>query len=191
MRVRHWAALALLAPALTGCGYNTIQQYDESAHAAQQQIEVQLQRRADLVPNLVATVKGFAQQEQDVFVKVAQARSGLAGAIKSGDVTQMAQANEGLTGALKGMSVVVEQYPQLKSDKNFLQLQDELTGTENRIAVARTDYNESVQRYNTYIRTFPQVLTAKVIGSKERAYFQVTNAAAKDAPAVDFSKKAP
>jgi LemA protein len=183
--------LAVLVPALTGCGYNTIQTYDEAAQASKQQIEVQLQRRADLVPNLVSTVKGFAQQEQDVFVKVAQARSGLTDAIKSGNITQMAQANEGLTGALKGMSIVVEQYPVLKSDQNFLRLQDELTGTENRIAVARTDYNESVQRYNTLIRKFPEVLTAKVTGAKDRAYFEVTNAAAKDAPVVDFSKKAP
>jgi LemA protein len=184
------AVLAAGLTGLSGCGYNTIQTSDEAAQAAKQQIEVQLQRRADLIPNLVETVKGFATQEQDVFVKVAQARSGLAGAIKSGDVSQMAQANDGLTTALKGMSIVVEQYPQLKSDQNFLRLQDELTGTENRIAVSRTDYNEAVQRYNTLIRKFPEVLTAKMTGAKERVYFEVTNAAAREAPSVNFSKKA-
>lgn len=186
---RRTALALLLVPALTGCGYNTIQTYDEAAQSAKQQIEVQLQRRADLVPNLVSTVQGFAQQEQAVFGAVAEARSKLLGAVQGGDVAQMAEANQGLTGSLGRLLAISEAYPQLKSDQNFLRLQDELSGTENRIAVARTDYNESVQRYNTYIRKFPAVLTAKVIGSKERVYFEVTNAAAREAPKVDFSKK--
>jgi LemA protein len=137
----------------------------------------------------VNTVKGFAQQEQDVFVKVTEARAGLNGAIKGGNMGEMANANQALTGALSRLMVTVEAYPQLKSDQNFLQLQDELTGTENRIAVARKDYNEAVGTYNAYIRKFPQVLTAKVTGAKARDYFEVTNAAAKDAPTVDFGKK--
>ncbi len=187
-------SLVLLLPLalplmLAGCGYNTIQSYDESAAKAKQDIEVQLQRRADLVPNLVATVKGFATQEQDVFVKVTEARAGLTGAIKGGKMSEMADANQQLTGALSRLMVTVEAYPQLKSDQNFLQLQDELTGTENRIAVARKDYNEVVATYNAYIRRFPQVLTAKVTGAKARDYFEVSNAAAREAPTVDFGKK--
>lgn len=181
--------LALLAPmALAGCGYNTIQQYDEQAQAARQQIEVQLQRRADLIPNLVNTVKGYAAQEEAIFVKVAEARAGLLGAVKGGDAGQMAEANQALTGALGRLLAISENYPQLKSDQGFLRLQDELAGTENRIAVARTDYNGAVRTYNTYIRTFPQVLTAKATGAKERPYFEVTSAAAREAPTVDFGK---
>lgn len=188
---QRWMALVLpFALALTGCGYNAIQKYDEQATAAQGQIEVQLQRRADLIPNLVSTVKGYAQQEQDVFVKVAQARSGLLGAVQAHDPAQMADANQQLTGALGRLMVVAEAYPQLKSDQSFLRLQDELTGTENRIAVARTDYNGAVETYNAYIRTFPQVLTAKVTGAKARVYFNVTNPGAREAPTVDFSKPA-
>jgi LemA protein len=187
--MRGLLAVALVAMVATGCGYNTIQSNDEAANAAKQQIEVQLQRRADLVPNLVNTVKGFATQEQDVFVKVTEARAGLSGAIKGGKLSEMADANQQLTGALSRLMVTVEAYPQLKSDQNFLQLQDELTGTENRIAVARKDYNEMVANYNAYIRKFPQVLTAKVTGAKAREYFEVTNAAAREAPAVDFGKK--
>ncbi|MBI2797286.1 MAG: LemA family protein [Gemmatimonadetes bacterium] len=190
MRRIRLALLAPLALALTGCGYNTIQKFDEQAQAAKQQIEVQLQRRADLIPNLVNVVKGFAQQEQEVFTKVAAARAGLLGAVKGGDPAQMADANQALTSALGRLMVVAEAYPQLKSDQSFLRLQDELTGTENRIAVSRTDYNGAVQSYNTYIRTFPAVLTAKVTGAKERTYFEVTNASAREVPAVDFSKPA-
>ena len=185
---RIWLA-ALVAPlALTGCGYNSIQRYDEQAQAAKQQIEVQLQRRADLIPNLVQTVKGYAAQEEAIFVKVAEARAGLVGAIKGGDAAQMADANQNLTSSLGRLIAISEAYPQLKSDQSFLRLQDELAGTENRIAVSRTDYNATVQTYNTYIRSFPQVLTAKMTGAKERTYFEVTNAAAKDVPTVDFGK---
>ena len=187
MRFR-WLILA--APLLgSGCGYNQIQTMDESAASAKQQIEVQLQRRADLIPNLVSTVKGYAKQEQDVFVQVAQARAGLQSAVKSGAVDQMANANAQLTGAIGRLLVVAEAYPQLKSDQNFLRLQDELTGTENRIAVSRTDYNEAVRKYNTYIRSFPTNLTAKVTGAGQREYFEVTNDANKEAPKVDFGGK--
>lgn len=187
MRMRSLIpALPLL---LGACGYNKIQTMDERAASAKQQISVQLQRRADLVPNLVATVKGYAAHEAEVFETVAKARAGLAGAVTSGNVTDMANANQNLTGALGRLIAVAEAYPQLKADATFLRLQDELTGTENRIAQARTDYNGAVQDYNAYIRTFPQVLTAKVTGAKPREYFEVTSAAAKDAPVVDFGKK--
>ena len=185
---RHWLSAALLV-SLSGCGYNAIQSMDENVNAAKQQIEVQLQRRADLVPNLVETVRGLAKQELDVFTQVTQARAGLVGALSRGDPVEMANANEQLTTALRGLMVNVEAYPQLKSDQAFLRLQDELAGTENRIAVSRTDYNGSVQRYNTYIRRFPAVVTAKVIGAKPREYFEVTNPGAREAPKVEFGTK--
>ena len=180
-----WMLLALPL-LLSACGYNTIQTMDETAAAAKQQIEVQLQRRADLVPNLVETVKGFAKQELTIFTEVAQARAGLAGAVQGGNVGTMATANEAMTGALGRLLAIAENYPQLKSDQNFLRLQDELTGTENRIAVARTDYNNAVRDYNAYIRRFPQVLTAKVTGARAREYFEVTAEAAKEPPKVKF-----
>jgi LemA protein len=182
---RRWLAL-FLPLTLTACGYNTIQTLDEQANAAQGQIEVQLQRRADLVPNLVQTVKGFANQELAVFGEVARARSGLLGAVQSKDPEQMANANATFNGALGRLLAVSEAYPQLKSDQSFLRLQDELSGTENRIAVARTDYNGAVQQYNSYIRQFPAVLMARLTGAKERKYFQVTNPGNREAPSVDF-----
>jgi LemA protein len=184
------STMMLALPLMAGaCGYNNIQTMDERAAAAQKQIAVQLQRRADLVPNLVNTVKGFAAHEADVFETVAKARAGLAGAVSGGNVTEMANANQNLTGALGRLLAISENYPQLKSDQNFLRLQDELTGTENRIAVARTDYNQAVQDYNSYIRKFPAVMTAKVTGAKPRDYFDVTNPGAREVPTVDFSKK--
>ncbi|MDB4885984.1 MAG: hypothetical protein JWN79_1422 [Gemmatimonadetes bacterium] len=187
---RRWLAL-LLPLALTGCGYNTIQTLDEQASAAQGQIEVQLQRRADLIPNLVQTVRGYAQHEEAVFTQVAQARAGVLGAVQGHDPQQMADANAQLTGALGRLIAVAEAYPTLKADAGFLRLQDELAGTENRIAVSRTDYNGTVQQYNAYIRQFPAVLMAKMTGAKERKYFTVTNAANREAPSVDFSRPAP
>jgi LemA protein len=189
MRSRSLPLLPLLLVlAATGCGYNTIQTLDERAAAAKNQIEVQLQRRADLVPNLVNTVKGYAAHEEAVFTNVTQARAGLTSAVQRGDPREMAQANEQMTGALGRLLVVAEAYPQLKADQQFLRLQDELTGTENRIAVSRTDYNEIASQYNTYIRKFPAALTAKMTGAKPREYFEVTNPASREAPTVDFSK---
>src|ERR1700674_3277535 len=180
--------LSPLILALAGCGYNRIQRYDENAQQAKQQISVQLQRRADLVPNLVNTVKGYAQHEEAVFTQVAQARAGLAGAIQTGDPGQMATANNQLTGALGRLLAISEAYPQLKADQGFLRLQDELTGTENRIATSRNGYNQAVQAYNTYIRTFPQAITAKVTGAKPRTYFEAA-AGTEAPPVVDFGTK--
>jgi LemA protein len=178
----------LLAPlALAGCGYNRIQNLDEQSSAAKQQIEVQLQRRADLVPNLVATVKGYAAHEEAVFTQVANARAALSGAIRSGDPSQQVAADAQLTGALGRLLAISEAYPQLKADQNFLRLQDELSGTENRIAVSRSDYNAAVRDYNTFIRGFPQVLTAKVTGAKARPYYDAPPGS-DNAPSVDFSK---
>jgi LemA protein len=181
------AALVPLVMLTTGCGYNRIQELDEAAAAQKSQIEVQLQRRADLIPNLVQTVQRFAQQEEAVFTNVANARAGLLGAIRSGDPQQMADANQTLGGALGRLLAIAEAYPELKSDQTFIRLQDELAGTENRIAVARRDYNEAVQQYNTLIRRFPTNLTAKVIGADERTYYEVSDPANRDAPSVEFA----
>ena len=180
--------LALAPLLLAGCGYNRIQQLDENAQQAQQQISVQLQRRADLVPNLVNTVKGYAAHEEAVFTQVAAARGALTGAIQGGDAAQMAAANAQLTGALGRLIAVAEAYPQLKADQTFLRLQDELAGTENRIATARGDYNQAVQTYNTYIRTFPQAITAKVTGAKARTYYEAAPGS-ETAPTVDFGTR--
>ncbi len=181
-------SLVLLVPlALSGCGYNRIQTLDEQAAQSKQQIEVQLQRRADLVPNLVNTVKGYAAQEVEVFSQVANARAALGGAIRSGDPAQQVAANSQLTGALSRLIAISEAYPQLKSDQNFLRLQDELSGTENRIAVSRTDYNAAVRDYNTYIRGFPQKLTATVTGARPRPYYDAPPGS-EVVPTVDFSK---
>lgn len=182
--------LVLLLPLTLGaCGYNRIQTLDEQASSSKQQIEVQLQRRADLVPNLVNTVKGYAAHEEAVFTEVANARSAVGGAIRSGDPAQQVAADAQLTGALGRLIAVSENYPQLKADAQFLRLQDELAGTENRIAVSRSDYNAAVKDYNTYIRGFPQAITAKVTGAKSRPYYEAAPGS-NVAPTVDFSKPA-
>ena len=183
--LRRW--LPILVVALAGCGYNTIQTYDEQVNNAASQIKVQLQRRADLIPNLVETVKGYAKQEQTIFIEVAEARAKLSGAVQSGNLQQMAEANQALNAPLGRLLAIAENYPQLKSNENFRALQDQLEGTENRISVARQDYNDAVNRYNAYIRRFPQVLTAKVIGAKAREYFELQTPGAAQAPAVKFN----
>jgi LemA protein len=187
---RRSAAPVLLLPLalLAGCGYNQIQTFDERINAAESQIKVQLQRRADLIPNLVETVKAYAKQEQTIFIAVAEARAKLAGAVQGGNLEEMARANGELTAGLGRLLAIVENYPQLKSNENFRALQDQLEGTENRIAVARQDYNETVNTYNAYIRRFPQVITAKILGKKARPYFELQTPGAAEAPRVDFSK---
>lgn len=185
---RRWFVVALAALSTSGCGYNTIQTLDERAQGFQGQIEVQMQRRADLIPNLVQTVKGYAQHEEQVLTNVAQARAGLLGAIASKDAEQMATANAQVTSALGRLFAVVEAYPKLQADKSFLALQDELVGTENRVATARGDYNGAVTEYNAYIRKFPQVITAKVTSAKPRKYFTAAEGSA-EVPKVDFNKK--
>jgi len=187
MRSLRVLAAALLVAGLAGCGYNTIQTKDEAVNQAASQIKVQLQRRADLIPNLVETVKGFAQQESTVLVGVTEARARLNGAIQGGNLGEMAAANQGLTGALGRLIAVAEAYPELKSNANFLQLQDQLEGTENRISVARQDYNTAVEDFNGFIRRFPYNLTAKMFGhGTPREYFELTDAAAAEAPKVKF-----
>lgn len=188
MRIPGRVVLAgLLVAGLGGCGYNTIQQRDEAVNQAGSQIKVQLQRRADLIPNLVETVRGFARQESTVYVGVADARARLAGAVQTGTFGEMAEANQALTGALGRLLAIAEAYPELKSDASFRSLQDQLEGTENRIAVARQDYNAAVENYNGYIRQFPYNLTAKLFGmSTPRTYFELTNEAAAEVPQVKF-----
>jgi len=191
MQQRQHGRLALLLPlaVLAGCGYNTIQTLDERAEEQQGNIETALQRRTDLIPNLVNTVKGVAQQELEVLTNVTRARAGLLDAMKSDDPQRMAQANAELSAQLAIVNrSVVEAYPELRSNESFIRLQDELTGTENRIAVARRDYNEAARQYNTYIRRFPQTITAKVTGARQREYFEAAEGA-REVPQVDFSKK--
>jgi LemA protein len=187
MRVKTSAVILPLALVVASCGYNRIQTMDTQVDAARSQIEVQLQRRADLIPNLVSTVKGYAAHEDEIFTKVAEARSALLNAVQSHDPEQMAAANQQTTSALGRLLAISENYPQLKADQSFIRLQDELTGTENRIAVARSDYNQMAQQYNAFIRQFPTVLTAKVIGAKAKPYFE-TAPGAEQAPTVDFTK---
>ena len=184
---RTLPVLALAALIATGCGYNTIQTKDEAVNSAASQIKTQLQRRADLIPNLVEAVKGVARQESTIYIGVTEARSRLAGAVQSGTLQEMGAANQELTSALSRLLVVVENYPELKSNQNFLQLQDQLEGTENRISVARQDYNRTVEDFNAYIRRFPYNLTAKVFGlGKPREYFELTTPGAAEAPKVKF-----
>jgi LemA protein len=178
--------LAALTLGASGCGYNRIQALDEQVNRAQGQVAAQLQRRADLIPNLVETVKGFAKQESTIFTEVANARARLAGSIQTGNLEDMAAANQALNAPLGRLLAIVENYPALKSDANFRALQDELTGTENRIATARQDYNDAVNQFNSYIRTFPYNLTAKMFGhGTPRAYFEAKEGA-EEVPAVKF-----
>jgi LemA protein len=182
MHLLRIATIVLIA----GCGYNTIQTMDERVNQAQGQIQTQLQRRSDLIPNLVSTVKGITKQEDTVFISIANARSRLGGAVQSGNVPEMAAANQQLNQGLGRLLAIAENYPQLRSSENFRQLQDQLEGTENRISVARQDYNTAVGEYNAYIRRFPYNLTAKVFGmGKAREYFEAAPGAA-EAPKVTF-----
>ena len=189
----------LLTFSLGGCGYNTLQTTDEQIKASWGEVVNQYQRRADLVPNLVNVVKGFAAQEKDVLLGVTNARSRV-GSIQAtpellNDPEAFAkfQAAQGeLTGALSRLLVVAENYPQLKSDANFRELQAQLEGTENRIAVARNRYIKAVQEYNVVVRSFPSNLTAMIFGYKVKPSFTVENEREiSTAPKVDFSAPAP
>jgi LemA protein len=175
------SALVLLLP-LTGCGYNTFQSQDEQITAAWAEVVNQYQRRADLIPNLVETVRGFAQQEQAVLIGVTEARSKVGSVQATPEVLEdpaafaQFQAAQGeLSSALSRLMVVVERYPELKSDANFRDLQAQLEGTENRIAVARMRYIEAVQSYNVTVRRFPSNVTAKVFGYGPKPTFAVEN----------------
>ncbi|MCD6024074.1 MAG: lemA [Fibrobacteria bacterium] len=192
------AAAALLAGGLTGCGYNRFQQLDEEVKAQWSEVVNQYQRRADLVPNLVNTVKGYAAHESQVFTDVAEARARV-GSIQAtpelvndeAAMTKFLAAQSRMTGALSRLMVVAENYPQLKADGLFRDLQAQLEGTENRITVARGRYIETVKQYNVLARSFPTNLTARLFGYGPKANFTVADeAAVSTAPSVDFSAPA-
>ena len=176
--------IAIIGMSFVGT-YNKLQVMDEQVTANWAQVENQLKRRNDLIPNLVNTVKGYAKHESEVFTNIADARSKLAGSINNGDVKAIQQSNNELNSALSRLLVVVENYPTLKADKSFISLQDELTGTENRLAVARRDYNESVKEINALVRTFPTSIIASIVNVEKREYFEVPEAE-KAAPKVEF-----
>ena len=193
--VRILLLMALVAM-LSGCGYNAIQQQDEAVKAQWSEVLNQYQRRADLVPNLVNTVKGYAAHEEKVFSEVTDARSRVGNIqINADDPQSLAkfQAAQGqLTGALSRLMAVSENYPNLKADGLFQNLQAQLEGTENRVTVARNRYIQSVQQYNTLLRTFPNNLTAKMFGYQPKPNFTVDNEKAiSTAPTVDFGTSTP
>ncbi len=175
-------AALLVMFGLVMSGYNNLVSMNENINGKWSQIENQLQRRNDLIPNLVNTVKGYATHENDVFKAVADARAKLGGAKT---VAEASAADGELTSALSRLLVVAENYPQLKANANFTQLQDELAGTENRIAVSRQDYNNAVQEFNASIKQFPTVLYAGILGFSQRDYFEVPESA-KAVPQVQF-----
>jgi LemA protein len=188
--------LSIIAVVLTGlifssCGYNKMVTMDEAVKSAWSQVENVYQRRSDLIPNLVETVKGYATHEQETFTKVVEARAqATATKIDPTNLTpeaikQFQDAQGGLSSALSRLMVVVEQYPDLKANQNFLDLQAQLEGTENRITVERQKFNETTQGYNAYIRRFPPLITAAIFGFKKKAYFEAM-AGAEKAPQVKF-----
>ncbi|MEQ3723044.1 LemA family protein [Alcanivorax sp.] len=190
------AMLVLLAGWLSGCGINNIPTFDEQVKAAWSQVENQYQRRADLIPNLVNTVKGYASHEKEVLVEVTQARARVGSIQVDGNMLnnpeklqQFEQAQRQLGSALQRLMVVAERYPDLKANQNFLALQSQLEGTENRISVARRDYIAAVQQYNTEIRTFPGRLWHSFLYSdmEQRDTYEATAEDADQAPSVNFN----
>jgi LemA protein len=196
MRLRLLALLAVFATLLSGCGYNTFQTTDEQVKAAWSEVLNQYQRRADLVPNLVNTVKGYAAHEKDVLTQVTEARAKVGGIQATPELInnpqafqQFQQAQAGLSSALSRLLVVAENYPNLKADAAFRDLQAQLEGTENRITVARNRYIKAVETYNVAVRTFPNNLTAMVFGYEVKPNFSVENEKAiSTAPTVNFGK---
>lgn len=193
MRAHRLAIVLLLTLPSAGCGYNRIQALDERTEELKSNIEVEMTNRNQLIPNVVATVEGAAEFERGTFTEVARARAGLAEAredvsraVESGDPEQLAAADAGLTRQLRTfLNVSVEAYPQLRATESFQALQDQLAESENRISVARRDYNAAVREYNTYIRQFPQAITARVIGADRKEPFEAP-AGVDQPPVVDF-----
>ncbi|MGM0903723.1 MAG: LemA family protein [Bacillota bacterium] len=185
---KSYLGLGIIAVILIGLSlmfvpsYNNFVGLEENVDKSYAQIENQLQRRLDLIPNLVNTVKGYAEHEEEVLTAIADARARLAGAESP---EEEATANSELSGALSRLLVVVENYPDLKADQQFTQLMDELAGTENRISVARKDYNDQVSEYNRRVKSFPGVLVANITGFDEKEYFEA-DPNAQNAPEVDF-----
>ena len=197
-RLARAAVLIVVPLALAGCGINTIPTKDERAKAAWAEVQNQYQRRSDLIPNLVSTVQGFAAQEREVLVAVTEARASATQVQVNADTItdpaqfqRFAEAQNQLSGVLGRLMMIQERYPELKSNQNFLALQSQLEGTENRIAIARRDYNEAVRDYNTSLRTFPTVIWANTIhgGSEPMQLFSAT-ASAQTAPTVTFDQPA-
>lgn len=166
-------------------GYNSLVSMEEDVDSKWSQIDNQLQRRADLIPNLVNTVKGYASHEEKVLTEVTRARENLLGA---GNIAEKAEADAGLSTALSRLLAISESYPELKADANFRQLSDELAGTENRITTARMDYNNAVQMYNTKIRRFPTAFVARIFGFEKKDYFKAQEGTEK-VPEVNFDKE--
>ena len=199
MKILRTLMILLLVGLMSGCGYNAMQRQDEAVKAAWSEVLNQYQRRADLVPNLVNTVKGYAQHEEKVFTEVTAARAKVgslqvnADSLNDPQKLQQFQAAQGELGnALSRLMVVSENYPQLKADGLFQNLQAQLEGTENRVTVARNRYVQAVQQYNAMIRTFPNNMTAKMFGYKVKPNFSVDNEKAiSTAPRVDFGTSAP
>ena len=185
------------AVALAGCGLNSVPVAEEAAKARWADVQNEYQRRADLIPNLVSSVKGYAKQESSVLVQVTEARArATAVTVQPADLTDPAKlqqygaAQGALSASLLRLNQITENYPDLKSNTNFLALQSQLEGTENRISIARRDYNEAVQAYNTRIRTFPDAIGAKIFhGAKPMATFEATTPGANTAPSVSFDDK--
>lgn len=181
----------LLIPLITGCGYNRMISMEEAISSQWAQVENAYQRRADLIPNLVNTVKGYADFEQETLTQVIEARSKATSVqidpanLNEASFQQFQQAQAGLSSALSRLMVVVERYPDLKANQNFLELQAQLEGTENRIAVERRKFNESVRRYNTLIRQFPRNITAAIFNFEKKAYFEAEEGA-EEVPTVEF-----
>ena len=194
MRIRIFAVLALLVSLLSGCGYNAFQTGDEAVKSSWSEVVNQYQRRADLVPNLVSTVQGYAAHEKDVLTQVTAARAQVGGIQATPELinnpeafAKFQQAQAGLSSALSRLLVVAENYPNLKADAAFRDLQAQLEGTENRITVARNRYIKSVEAYNVAVRTFPNNLTAMALGYQVKPNFSVDNEKAISvAPKVDF-----
>ncbi len=179
--------LVLLATCATcvfaGCGYNRIQELQERARGARSEIEVQLQRRVDLVPNLLETVRAYVSLDDEVVNAVADARARLAGVMRSGELEPMEEGNSELSGAIRRLLDAVASYAALQTDPSYQLLLSQLNGTSRQIAAAGGDYNEAVRDYNAYIKAFPEVLTAKVIGAKELQSFHIWEAGAAGTPA--------
>ena len=182
--LRQCLIVAVVAAGLSGCSYNKFTSQEETVKAQWSEIQNQLQRRNDLIGNLVETVKGYATQERDIYTQIAESRAKLSGATTP---AQQIEAANQQSAALARLLVIVENYPQLKSNETFMRLMDELAGTENRLAVARKRYNDSILTYNQLRRRFPSNVTAKVFGFKEYPYWEAP-ADAQKAPKVDFSR---
>jgi len=174
----------LIILAIPVSGYNSLVSLEQKVNSSSSNIDTQLQRRSDLIPNLVNTVKGYATQEKTIFTDIANARSKLAGAT---NVSEQANADSQLSGALSRLLVIVENYPDLKSNQNFRDLSIQLEGTENRIAVARQDYNTAVTNYNTKRRSFPSNIISSLFGFQEKILYKASEGA-KEVPSVDFTK---